>query len=224
MSLGQRRIELAKGTLVGELAAMVPEAKDAVVARVDNDVMGYQFALTEDCWVEFLNTNSEEGMRAYRASLVFLFVRAALEVLPGSTVHIQHSLNNGLYGEIEYEEPVIERDIMAIEERMRELVAQDIPFGRRTVPVDEAKRIYAEQGFADKLRLLEQYTGEAVTLYNFGWLHDYLSSILVAGTGVLQHFKLRYYLPGFILEYPRRHAPSRIQKYVEQGKLFNVFF
>ncbi len=224
VSLGRRQIELERGTLVGELAAMVPEAKDAVVARVDNDVMGYQFALTEDCWVEFLNTNSEEGMRAYRASLVFLFVRAALEVLPGSTVHIQHSLNNGLYGEIEYDEPVIERDIIEIEERMRELVAENIPFERRTVPVDEAKQIYAEQGFADKLRLLEQYTGETVTLYNFGWFHDYLSSILVASTGVLQHFKLRYYLPGFILEYPRRHAPSRIQEYVEQGKLFNVFF
>ncbi|MDI9441135.1 MAG: nucleoside kinase [Firmicutes bacterium] len=224
VSLGRRKLEVARGTLVGDLAAMAPEAKDAVVARVDNDVMGFQFPLMRDCWVEFLTPHSEEGMRAYRASLVFLFVRAALEVLPDSVVHIKHSLNNGLYGEIEYKEPVIERHIIQIEARMRELVAEDVPFERRTVSLEEARRIYGEQGFEDKLRLLEYYPGDEVTLYSFGWLHDYLSSVLVPSAGVLQHFKLRYYLPGFILEYPRRVDPYRLQEYVEQGKLFNVFF
>lgn len=222
--LDQQELQVEKGTLVGDLAAMIPEAEGAVVARVNNDIMGYQFPLLEDCRVQFLNTNSEDGMRAYRASLVFLFVRAALEVLPGCTVHIKHSLNNGLYGEIDHSQPVIEKDVRAIEERMRELVEEDIPFERRTVPVAEAREIYAKQGFADKIRLLEQYNGGEVTLYNFGWFHDYLSTVLVASTGVLQHFKLRYYLPGFILEYPRRAHPSQIQEYVEQGKLFNVFF
>jgi len=224
VSLDNKEIVVDAGTLVGELAAMVPEAKESVVALVNNDVMGFQFPLTEDCRVQFLNTNSEAGMRAYRASLVFLFVRAALDVLPDCTVHIQHSLNNGLYGEIDHSVPVVEEDIKKIEKRMKELVAEDIPFERSTVPVAEARKIYEEQGFDDKLRLLEQYDGEQVTLYNFGWFYDYLSSVLVPSSRHLKHFKLRYYLPGFILDYPRRANPSKILDYVEQGKLFNVFF
>ncbi|MDI9414091.1 MAG: nucleoside kinase [Bacillota bacterium] len=224
VSLDNKEIVVDAGTLVGELAAMVPEAKESVVALVNNDVMGFQFPLTEDCRVQFLNTNSEAGMRAYRASLVFLFVRAALDVLPDCTVHIQHSLNNGLYGEIDHSVPVVEEDIKKIENRMKELVAEDIPFERSTVPVAEARKIYEEQGFDDKLRLLEQYDGEQVTLYNFGWFYDYLSSVLVPSSRHLKHFKLRYYLPGFILDYPRRANPSKILDYVEQGKLFNVFF
>lgn len=224
VSLDNREIEVERGTLVGELAKRLPEAEGAVVGRVNNEVVGFQFPLEQDCRLQFMTTSSEDGMRVYRASLVFLFVRAALEVLEGCTVHIKHSLNNGLYGEIDHSQLVIEKDIKAIENRMRELVDQDIPFERKTVPIETAREIYAKQGFDDKLRLLEQYKGDYVTLYSCGWFHDYLSSVTVASTGVLQHFKLRYYLPGFILEYPRRANPELIPAYVEQGKLFNVFF
>ncbi|NLO96213.1 MAG: hypothetical protein GX388_09425, partial [Firmicutes bacterium] len=183
VTVGERTLEVPAGTLVGEVAAMVPEAEGTVVARVNNDIFGYQFPLTEDCRIEFLDTSTEDGMRAYRASLVFLFVRAALEVIPGCTVHIKHALNNGLYGEFDHSQPVIEKDIRAIEERMRALVAEDIPFTRRLVPMEEAKRIYAEQGFDDKVRLLEQQDEEEVVLYSFGWFHDSLRAILVPSSG-----------------------------------------
>ena len=139
-------------------------------------------------------------------------------------MQIKHSLNNGLYGEFDHNPPVIEKDIRAIEERMRALVEEDIPFTRLIVPVEEAKRIYAEQGFDDKIRLLEQQGGDTTVLYSFGWFHDSLRTILVPSSGYLKYFKLRYYLPGFILEYPRRANPAVIPEYVEQGKLFNAFF
>ena len=198
--------------------------KGAVVARVNNDTMGFQFPLVEDCRVEFLHTDSEDGMRAYRAGLVFLFVRAALEVLPGCTVHVKHALSNGLYGEIDHTQPVIEKDIRAIEERMHALVEEDIPFERRLVSMDEAKQIYSQQGLEDKLRLLSQQSEDEVVLYRFGGFHDSLRTMLVPSSGYLKYFKLRYYLPGFILEYPRRAHPTQIREYVEQGKLFNEFF
>jgi hypothetical protein len=102
VTVGDKKLQVPQGTLVGEVAAMVPASQGAVVARVDNDILGYQFPLTADCSIEFLDTKTMDGMRAYRASLVFLFVRAALETIPGCTVHIKHSLNNGFYGEFEH--------------------------------------------------------------------------------------------------------------------------
>ena len=219
-----RELQVPLGTPLGQLAGMVPESKGAVVARVNNDTMGFQFPLTEDCSVKFLRTETEDGMRAYRAGLVFLFVRAALEVIPGCTVHVKHALSNGLYGEIDHTQPVIEKDIRAIEERMHALVEEDIPFERRLVSLDEAKRIYSEQGLEDKLRLLSQNSDDEVALYSFGGFHDSLRTMLVPSSGYLKYFKLRYYLPGFILEYPRRAHPTQIREYVEQGKLFNEFF
>lgn len=224
VQMNGRQLKVPTGTLVGQVAAMIPESKGAVVARANNDTVGFQFPLTENCTLKFLHTDSEDGMRAYRAGLVFLFVRAALEILPGCTVHIKHALSNGLYGEIDHAQPVIEKDIRAIEERMHALVTDDIPFERRIVSMEEAKRIYSEQGFEDKLRLLNQNNLDEVVLYNFGWFHDSLRSILVPSSGYLKYFKLRYYLPGFILEYPRRAHPTQIRDYVEQGKLFNEFF
>ncbi len=224
VKFGSRELRVPKGTFVGQVAEMIPESQGAVVARANNDTVGFQFPLMENCTIEFLHTGSEDGMRAYRAGLVFLFVRAASEVIPGCTVHIKHALSNGLYGEFEHTHPVIEKDIRSIEERMHALVEEDIPFERRIVPVEEAKRIYSEQRFEDKLHLLNQNGSDETVLYNFGWIHDSLRTILVPSSGHLKYFKLRYYLPGFILEYPRRAHPTQIRDYVEQGKLFNEFF
>lgn len=224
VKFGKRELQVPKGTQMCKVADLIPESKGAVVARVNNDTVGFQFPLTEDSTIEFLHTDSEDGMRAYRAGLVFLFVRAALEVIPGCTVHIKHALNNGLYGEINHTQRVIAKDIKAIEERMHALVEEDVPFERRVVPVEVAKRIYSEQGFEDKVQLLNQNGSDETILYNFGWFHDSLRTILVPSSGYLKYFKLRYYLPGFILEYPRRAHPTQIRDYVEQGKLFNEFF
>ena len=44
VTVGDRRLEVPEGTLVGEVASMVPgDSQGTVVARVDNDVYGYQF-------------------------------------------------------------------------------------------------------------------------------------------------------------------------------------
>ena len=61
---GRQKTPGSRGTLVGEVAAMVPASQGAVVARVDNDILGYQFPLTADCSIEFLDTKTMDGMLA----------------------------------------------------------------------------------------------------------------------------------------------------------------
>lgn len=220
-----KTITVPKGSTLWDVAQQLNMSEDYVVARINNAVHGLQEELTEDCTVEFLDTTTVEGMRAYRAGLVFLFVKAAHETLPGATVFIKHSIANGIYGEIAWEHPVIEKDIQAIYRRMQELVEEDLPFELLHLSVKELREKYRAQGLQDKLRLLADYDDdEVLPVYRCGGYYDWLTAVLVARTSVLKYFKLRYYLPGFILEYPRRANPKLIPPYVEQGKLFNVFF
>ncbi len=216
---------MPQGSTLQDVARELRLPDEFVVARMNNEVFGLQTELSQDCTVEFLDTTSVEGMRAYRAGLVFLFVKAAYEVLPGATIFIKHSIANGIYGEIAWAHPVIEKDIQAVYGRMLELVKEDLPFELLHLSVTELREKYRAQGLQDKLRLLEHYAdGDILPVYRCGDYYDWLTAVLVPSTGVLKHFKLRYYLPGFILEYPRRANPKVVPPYVEQGKLFNVFF
>jgi len=218
-------VEVPRGATLALVAERLGLSEDTVVARINNEVLGFHTELNEDCTVHFLDTTTTEGMRAYRAGLVFLFVKAAHETLPGATVHIKNSLSNGIYGEIEWRRPVIEKDIQAVDQRMRELIDEDLPFELLHLPVNELRLLYEKQGLRDKLRLLENQPDDAVLpVYRLGDYYDWLTAVLVPRTSSLKYFKLRYYLPGFILEYPRRSNPKVIPPYVEQGKLFNIFF
>ena len=208
VTVGDKKLQVPQGTLVGEVAAMVPASQGAVVARVDNDILGYQFPLTADCSIEFLDTKTMDGMRAYRASLVFLFVRAALETIPGCTVHIKHSLNNGFYGEFEHSQPVIEKDIRAIEERMRELVEEDIPFTREICPWKRRGRSMLNRAL--RIRSASSTSRRATSCALQFWLAPRFSA-LYFGT---QHWLLEVLqtalLPAWVYyQYPRAN-PTQI--------------
>lgn len=54
--------------------------------------------------------------------------------------------------------------------------------------------------------------------------YDTIADVFVPTTGLLLLFKLRFYLPGFILEFPKQSNPVVIPEYVEHGKLANVYY
>jgi uridine kinase len=201
------------------------ERKSPVVAaKVNNVVRDLQTLLEENSTVEFLDMETEEGMRVYRSSLILVLVKSVREILPGSVCLVQHSLGNSFYGEITYHRPLKETDIVKIEDRMRETVDADEPIIKQQVLAEEFIRLFAERGRVDKIALVKQRKLELVDIHTCGWFIDYAFGPMVPSTGYLKVFRLRFYLPGFILEFPRRQEPLALPEYLEQGKLANVYF
>ncbi len=222
-------VSVAKGTMAKDLLpannGCSAEAEPFITAvRVNNTVRDLSYRLQTSCRLQWVPVNTEEGMRVYRNSLVFLMLRAFHEILPGCRVFVKHSLSNGLYGEISFERPVSEKDIEAVERRMHEIVEQNESFVLEKVPIAKAKEIFRAQGMNSKVRLLDTSRRQQVTIHHLGWYRDYLASAMVPDAGLLKYFKLRFYLPGFILEYPKRQDPCVIPPYVEQGQLANAYF
>lgn len=203
---------------------LVSRKTPVVAARVNNVVRDLQTVLNENCTVEFIDLETEDGMRVYRRSLILVLVKSIREILPGSVALIQHSLGNSFYGEIKYHRPLKGTDIAKIQDRMRETVEADEPIIRQQVPVEEFIRLFAERGRTDKIALVKQRKLELVDIHTCGWFLDYAYGPNVPSTGYLSVFRLRFYLPGFILEFPRRHDPMVLPEYIEQGKLANVYF
>jgi len=146
VQVGDQLYQVAHESTLLQLAEKHYKSNDFVAARVNNAVTGLGYRLHKNCTVEFLDCRSDDGMRIYRNSLVFLLVRAAKEVLVGCRVHMKHSLSNGLYGEIDFERPVGERDIDEIDQRMHEIVMENVPFERKKLSIDDASKLFFQQG------------------------------------------------------------------------------
>lgn len=214
------------GTILADLVKEVrPQTwQDVLAARVDNDLRELTYTIHRNCRISFLGLETEDGHRIYQRSLTLVLVRAAREVLPGCRVTIEHSLSNGLYGEIHFQQPLAEKNIKAIEKRMEEIIAANEPIVKLEVSRDEAMALFEKDGQMDKVHLLRYRKSPTVKIYRCGWYHDYFYGYMVPSTGYLTRFKLRFYLPGFILQIPHPDSPHVIPEYREQPKLAHIYW
>ena len=223
---GVGTLALPRGITLMELLPYdkVPRKSPVVAAYVDNLLLGLQGGLDESAHVEFVDLESTDGMRIYVRSLVMLLVRAASEVMPGCKVRMEHTLGNGVYGEIDHYQLVRNSDIQAIEKRMTEIMEDDEPIQVRRMTKDEARELFQTSNQLDKLELLSYRSLEHVWVHTCCLFHDISYGNMVPSTGYLKVFRLRYYMPGFILEFPRKESPETLPDYAEQGKLANIYY
>lgn len=219
-----KKVTVSQGLSILELIESKNITTKVVAASVDNELCSLHHKLTKPSVVELLDMTTEMGMRIYRDSLVFVLARAAKDVLPGCNVKVEHSLSNGLYGEISANRPLVEDDVAKIEKRMLEIVLADQPFEREVLSVKEASDVFAKQELSDKVEALRYYTEDQLIVHKCGDYYDTINDVFVPSTGYLVLFKLRFYLPGFILEYPKINDPLNIPQYVEHGKLAQVYY
>jgi uridine kinase len=221
----QEVLEIEKGTILAEICNQVQGQYPSMIVagKVNNRLRELSYPLHKDAKIECIDLTSTDGIRIYQRGLAFVFIRAAMEILSGCRVTVEHSLSKGLYCEIHYKRPVHEEDMIKIEERMRKIIDEDVPFTKSSVPVAEAKRIFTELGLDAKTKLLDYRNTPEVNIYSCGWLKDYFYGYMVPSTGYLKLFKLKYYMPGVIIQYPEKSNPTEIPEFEEQAKLATVF-
>ncbi|MFZ5595452.1 MAG: nucleoside kinase [Bacillota bacterium] len=223
---GSGMFKLPRGSEAGK-AMMFDTAERStpvMAVKIDNSLEDLNTVITDDCTVEFVDLESDEGMRIYQNGLIIVLSRAAREIIPECDVIIENSLSNAVYGEIKFGGSLRIEDIEKIEKRMRSLINGGGQIERIDMSVEEAVALFKEKGMKDKVELLEYWDDERVEVLKCGDYYTYAMIPVVPDINLLKYFRLRFYLPGFILEMPRKEDPLRLPEYIEQGKLANVFF
>jgi len=196
-----------------------------VSAKVNNVSQGLKFRLYQNRDVEFLDARAGSGHRVYVRSLSFVLYKATQDVFPGSKLFIEHSLSRGYYCNFKKKtgEPLTDDDVAAIKTRMQEIVDLDMPFRRNEATNEEAVRVFAERGFADKVKLLETSGQIYSDYYMLGDTADYYYGPLVPSAGYLKVWDLQRYQDGLLLRVPDWNDPSRVAEYVDMPKTFEMF-
>jgi len=227
------RIQLAGETKVVTKGVTVQEVLEAwpgqshpqiVAAIVGKDLRELSFCLTEDTTIMPVDLTHVDGVRIYSRSLMMVFIRAAKEIFPHCQVRIMYSLSKGLYGELYIGRSLLEKDLRQIEQRMRTIIAADEKIEKLRMPVEEAIKIFEEEGLTDKVKLMGYKQTKEISVYRCGDYYYYYFGYMLPSTGFLKEFELLFHLPGFILRFPSQASPEKVPPYVEQRKLSQVFY
>ena len=196
-----------------------------VSAKVNNASQGLKFRVFQNRDVEIIDARQGSGHRVYVRSPCFLLYKATQDVFPGSKLFIEHTISRGYYCNFKKKsnEPLSAGDVELICERMQEIVNLDMPFRRTEATNEEAIRVFAERGFADKVKLLETSGQIYSDYYTLGDTADYYYGPLVPSAGYLKVFGLEPYHDGMLLRVPDWNNPTILAEKVDMPKTYEMF-
>ena len=196
-----------------------------VSAKVNNASQGLKFRLYQNRDVEFLDAREGSGHRVYVRSLCFVLYKATQDIFPGSKLFIEHTISRGYYCNFKKKnmESLADGDVERIAKRMQEIVQMDMPFRRNEATNEEAVRVFAERGFADKVKLLETSGQIYSDYYTLGDTADYYYGPLVPSAGYLTVWGLEPYHDGMLLRVPDWHNPTVLAEKVDMPKTYEMF-
>ena len=164
-------------------------ARDAVVAKLDGRIVDLDAPVDGGGLFEVVTRDSDEGLEVLRHSTAHAMAQAITELYPGSKLTIGPPIENGFFYDIEMNGKLSDDDLPAIEEKMREIVARDLPIVREDVTKAEAEELYRDNPY--KMEIVEALEDGGITIYRQGDFFDLCRGPHVPSTGALGAFKLQ---------------------------------
>ena len=221
---GERRSG-ALGTTLADILDMVRLESELpiLVARVNNRYKELRYRVYKPITVEFLDMTSFEGYRTYQRTISFVMQRASLELFPDRKLRIRHTLGSGFYCEFDESAKFDERELRELEQRMRDIVAADIPILRRKCLTDELRSEYAKYGMEDSIELLNTRPRLYSSVNYMEHMPGYFYGTLAPSTSYVERFSLAPYYNGFYVALPQRNNPEKITSNIKLDKMFDIF-
>jgi threonyl-tRNA synthetase len=188
---------VSHGSPVLDVAAGISPglAKAALAATVDGQLVDLTFPLSTDASVKIVTDKSVEALPLVRHSTAHLLAAAVTNLFPGAQCGIGPATDDGFFYDFVVQKPFTPEDVEAIEQKMRELAQQDLPYERQLWPREEAKRFFGARGEPLKVQLIDEKTeGQAevscYTIKDKETFVDFCVGPHVPSTSRLKAFKL----------------------------------
>lgn len=196
---------------------------DIILAMQDNKLRELFKEAHGECEISFLTTRDDPGMKTYMRGMTLMMLKAFYDEFGReniSSILVEYSLGNGYYCDFNGKIKLTEELIHNVKKRMEELVAEDLPFIKKSISTDSAMKLFEDYGMYDKQKLFNYRRVSKTNIYSLGKFEDYYYGYMPPSTGVLKYFDLILHDEGFILLLPTKKNPSVCEKFKPMEKLF----
>jgi threonyl-tRNA synthetase len=166
-------------------------AKAALAGKVDGRLVDTSYVIDRDARLAIVTDRDPEGLEVIRHSTAHLLAQAVKQLFPDAQVTIGPVIEDGFYYDFSYKRPFTPEDLVAIEERMRDLSKADHKVTRRVMRRDDAVKFFRDQGEVYKAEIIASIpASEEISLYGQSDWVDLCRGPHVPSTGKLRAFKL----------------------------------
>ncbi|MFM7890613.1 MAG: TGS domain-containing protein, partial [Actinomycetota bacterium] len=199
--------QITEGSNALDVAAAIGSrlAKAAVAAVVKDHEADLTAPLANGDRVSIITADSDAGRHVLRHSTAHVLAQAVLQLFPGAKFTIGPAIEDGFYYDFDLAggRTFTDEDLVAISERMKQIVDADQPFVRADLSPKEALHVFADQPY--KCEIIQRVTsgaaddgdagevggGDTVSVYrNSDTFVDLCRGPHVPSTGRLGHFAL----------------------------------
>jgi threonyl-tRNA synthetase len=137
--------------------------------KLDGKIVDMSTVIDHDASLAFITRRDEAALELIRHDAAHVMAEAVQALFPGTQVNIGPSIENGFYYDFGRNQPFTPDDLVAIETKMREIVAASAPFQREVIDRDEAIRFFDSKGERYKAELINGLPpDQTITLYRQG--------------------------------------------------------
>ena len=156
--------EAEKGATILEVAKSIHHglAKEAVAGKVNGKVQGLDYKLEEDCSLEILKFEDEEGNHTFRHTSSHILAQAVKRLFPEAKLGIGPAIDNGFYYDFDMEHRFSDEDLANLEKEMAKIVQADYPLERFELPREEAVKFMEERQEPYKVELIRDLPEDAI--------------------------------------------------------------
>lgn len=194
--------------------------KDIICATVNGRVRELDYDVYYDADVKFLKVNDHDAMGIYERGIRFIFAMAVHNLVPGLRFRLTYSVSRSIYAQVDALDDqtkfLSEEMVEQINNEMKRIVEADYPFKRFIKTNEEAEEIYKKFNLDDKLEVLQYRPEKTVHFYDCNGYCNYMYGKMVPSTGYLKSFKLIFYTPGLLIQYPRSEVNGEIPVFKDE--------
>jgi threonyl-tRNA synthetase len=125
-----------------------------------------------------------------RHSAAHVMAEVVQGLFPEAKFGIGPPIENGFYYDFELPRSLTPADLPIIENKMKEIIAQDLTFTRKEISKEKARKLFSNQEY--KLEIISEIVEDMVTTYTQGAFTDVCRGPHVESTGQIKAFKLTH--------------------------------
>ena len=160
-----------------------------LAAKVDGVECDLSRVLDENCSIEGIRSDSEEGLHILRHSAAHLLAQAVMELYPGALPTIGPAIDRGFYYDFAME-PIAEADLKKIEKKMHELARKNFTVERVELDQESLRDHFVNNPY--KIEIIDDKleAGDGSTVYKHGEWYDLCLGPHVPNTSRLMFVRL----------------------------------
>ena len=165
--------------------------KNIVAAKVNDRLTDLSDCIRDNSKVELITTNDDDGLNILRHSCAHIFGHAIKQLHPETQMVIGPVIDNGFYYDILSKNPLTEKDLPLIENRMRKLAKKNYAIRREVISKEDAIAIFEDRKEPYKVELLKEIAeDEVIALYHHEEYIDMCRGPHLTNTKHVSAFKL----------------------------------